>query len=112
MGSGYVGNKNPLANGYNPTYNQSEFFSPINSECGDEYRGNGVALSRGFQTYLPGPFHFEDAYGQVGVAGYMPAPVVQISLAFRGDVPLKEAPKFSQGKPWQRGAIYTGADNA
>lgn len=107
----YVGNKNPLANGYNPTYNQSEYFSPINSGCGDVYRATGVPLSRGFQTYLPGPFHFEDAYGQVGVAGYMPAPVYNISLGFKGDVPVKYAPKYVQNLPWRRGAIYTGSNN-
>jgi hypothetical protein len=104
----YTGNKNPLANGYNPTYNQSEFFAPINSVTGDVYRASGVALSRGFQTFLPGPFHFEDAFGQVGVAGYMPAPVFMIPLGFRGDVPIKEAPKFTQPSPWRRGAVYTG----
>ena|ERR1700690_767184 len=105
----YTGNKNPLANGYTPGNNQSEFFCPINSVTGDVYRAKGVALSRGFQTYLPGPFHFEDAWGQVGFSGYMPAPVYGISLGFRGDVPIKTAPKFSQPAPWLRGAIYTGS---
>lgn len=97
---------NPLANGYNPTYNQSEYLAPINSECGNVFRAGGVPLSRGFQTYLPGPFHFEDAFGQVGVAGYMPAPVYNISLGFRGDVPVRESPKYAQPLPWRRGAIY------
>ncbi len=101
---------NPLANGYNPTYNQSEYFAPINSDCGNHVRRFGVALSRGFQTYLPGPFHFEDAYGQVGVAGYMPAPVYQIGLGFRGDVPVRESPKFTQALPWRRCAIYKGGN--
>jgi hypothetical protein len=106
----YTGNKNPLANGYSPGNNQSEYFAPINSTCGDVYRKSGVALSRGFQTFLPGPFHFEDAFGQVGVAGYMPAPVYAISLGFKGDVPIRTAPKFTQPAPWLRGAIYTGSE--
>lgn len=97
---------NPLANGYNPTRNQSEYGSPINSHCGNIFRASGVALSRGFQTYLPGPFHFEDAWGQVGNAGYMPAPIFHLGLGFRGDVPLREAPKFTLPSPWRRGAIY------
>lgn len=93
-------------NGYDPTYNQSEFFAPITSKCGDVYQRRGVALSRGFQTYLPGPYHFEDAFGQVGTAGYMPAPIYNIELTFKGDVSLKEAPKFTQPSPWRRGATY------
>jgi hypothetical protein len=93
-------------NGYSPSQNQSEFYAPITSDYGDEFMRNGVRLSRGFQTYLPGPFHFEDAYGQIGTAGYMPAPIYDISLGFTGDVPIKEAPKFTQPLPWRRGAIY------
>jgi hypothetical protein len=95
-----------VPNGYDPTANQSEFFSPITSDYGDVYKKHGVALSRGAQTYLPGPFHFEDAFGQIGTAGYMPAPLYDISLGFRGDVSLKEAPKFTQVSPWRRGATY------
>ena len=110
MARGYVGNKNPLANGYQPNNNQSEYFAPINSDTGDVYRNGGVSLSRGYQTYLPGPFHFEDAWGQVGVAGYMPAPIYNINLGFRGDVPVKESPKFTQPMPWRRGAIYSGGN--
>jgi len=93
-------------NGYSPNQNQSEFYAPITSVYGDRFMANGVRLSRGFQTYLPGPFHFEDAWGQVGTAGYMPAPIYNINLGFRGDVPVKEAPKFTQPAPWRRGAIY------
>lgn len=93
-------------NGYIPTQNQSEYWSPITSVYGDRFMANGVRLGRGFQTYLPGPFHFEDCFGQVGTAGYMPAPVYNISLGFRGDVPIKESPKFTQPSPWRRGAIY------
>jgi|ERR1035437_416676 hypothetical protein len=101
-----MSSKNPLANGYTPNQNQSEYFSPINSECGDVYQRSGVALSRGFQTYLPGPFHFEDAWGQIGTAGYMPAPLYSISLGFKGDVSMTQAPKYTQPNPWRRGAIY------
>lgn len=93
-------------NGYLPTYNQSEFFAPITSEESDVYYRSGIALSRGFQTYLPGPFHFEDAWGRCGTAGYMPAPIYGITLGFRGDVPLKEAPKYTLPSPWRRGANY------
>jgi len=95
-----------IPNGYNPSTNQSEYFAPITSKCGDVYKRHGVILSRGMQTYLPGPFHFEDAFGQIGTAGYMPAPVYDISLGFRGDVSLKESPKFQQVSPWRRGASY------
>jgi hypothetical protein len=101
-----MADRRAIPNGFSPNQNQSEFFAPITSECGDTYARNGVRLSRGFQTYLPGPFHFEDAWGQVGYAGYMPAPVYGISLGFRGDVSLKQAPKFTQPNPWQRGAGY------
>lgn len=93
-------------NGYMPTQNQSEYYSPITSACGDVYKRMGVALSRGFQTYLPGPFHFEDAWGACGTAGYMPAPIYGISLGFKGDVPMREAPKFTMPSPWRRGAVY------
>jgi hypothetical protein len=101
---------NPLANGYRPNNNQSEYFAPINSIDGNILRVTGVALARGFQTYLPGPFHFEDAWGQVGVAGYMPSPVYNINLGFRGDVPVTQSPKISQPMPWRRGAIYSGGN--
>lgn len=101
-----MASKNPLANGYIPTNNQSEYFAPINSDYGNIFQRSGVALSRGFQSYKPGPFHFEDAWGQMGTAGYMPAPIFQIPLGFRGDVPMRESPKFTQPSPWKRGAIY------
>lgn len=103
-------NQFAFPNGYDPQNNQSEYFAPINSHCGNVFRAGGVALSRGFQTYLPGPFHFEDAFGQVGVAGYMPAPVYNISLGFRGDVPVSQSPKFTLPAPWKRGAIYSGSE--
>lgn len=93
-------------NGYSPNNNQSEYFCPITSSYGDVFKSGAVALARGFQTYLPGPFHFEDAFGQVGFAGYMPAPVYQLSLGFRGDVPLNQAPKFTPPSAWRRGAYY------
>lgn len=95
-----------MPNGYNPSLNQSEMLCPITSEYGRMIGRMGVALSRGFQTYLPGPFHFEDAWGSCGTAGYMPAPVYSISLGFKGDVPLREAPKFTMPSPWRRGATY------
>ncbi len=101
-----MADKRAYPNGFVPNSNQSEYFAPITSVYGDKFFRNGVRLCRGFQTYLPGPFHFEDAWGQVGTAGYMPAPVYQIGLGFRGDVPVKEAPKFTQPSPWRRGAIY------
>lgn len=93
-------------NGYSPNNNQSEYLCPITSGYGDVFRRGSVALARGSQTYLPGPFHFEDAWGQVGFSGYMPAPVYNISLGFKGDVPLRESPKFTQPSPWRRGATY------
>jgi hypothetical protein len=101
-----MGDPRANPNGYSPNQNQSEFYAPITSVYGDKFMANGMRLSRGFQTYLPGPYHFEDAYGQIGTAGYMPAPIYQINVGFDGDVPIKEAPKFTQPLPWQRGAQY------
>jgi len=105
-----------LPNGFDPQQNQSEFYAPISSRCGDTFARSGIRLALGSQTYPPGPFHFEDASGRVGVGmgsgrvgvgmGYSPAPVYQLTLGFGGDVPLGVAPKFTQPSPWRRGAIY------
>lgn len=90
--------------GFNPTQNQSEGSAPVRSQCGGVYRAAGVALSRGFQTYLPGPFHFEDETGETAGAPYIPAPVVQFIPSFRGEVSLREAPILKLPEPWRRKA--------
>lgn len=93
-----------LPRGYNPTQNQSEAGVPLDSRAGFVYRGAGWALTRGFQTYLPGPYHFEDQIGEVRSKPYMPAPVVQFNAGFDGDVPLREAPTYRSLSPWRRKA--------
>jgi len=90
--------------GYNPTQNQSEGDAPISSRALPIYRASGVALARGFQTYLPGPFHYEDQTGQIGGAPYYPAPVVAFNSNFDGDVPMREASTYPVPAPWRRKA--------
>ena len=94
----------PRYTGYNPTENQSEAGTPNESPGARIYRGAGVKLARGKPTFLPGPYHFEDQVGIVLGQPYMPAPVVQFSPSFDGDVPLREAPVFTMPAPWRRKA--------
>jgi hypothetical protein len=90
--------------GWNDPRNRSEGSAPATSPAGPIYRAARIAISQGFQTMLPGPYHFEDQWGIVGGSPYMPAPVVKFDSNFAGDVPLREAPTFVEAAPWRRKA--------
>lgn len=90
-----------LANGYQPTLNQSEFGVPQISPYGSVIR-SVASLLIGHQTYLPGPFHFADQVGVVQMGTYSTAPVVQKNYGFGGSVPLKMSPVYQRPAPWRR----------
>ncbi len=74
-------------NGYNPTQNQSEQGSPVglrNTRYGQIWAGFRKSFALGSQTYLPGPYHYEDQVGAVKGAPYWPAAVYQFRGTFLG----------------------------
>jgi hypothetical protein len=90
--------------GFNPSQNQAEAGTPRWTLLGTLYKGSGVRLARGAQTYLIGPYHYEDQYGEVRGRPYYPPPVVQFNVAFGGDVPLNQASTYDVPSPWRRKA--------
>lgn len=90
-----------LANGFNPTLNQSEHGIPQISRFGSQLRRVAYLLV-GHQTFLPGPFHFADQVGVVQMGTYSTAPTIDVNHGFRGSVPLSKSPVYKRPEPWRR----------
>jgi hypothetical protein len=94
-------------NGYNPTQNQSEYGAPVglrNTRYGQTWAAFRKSFALGSQTYLPGPYHYEDQVGLTKGAPYWPAAVYQFRGTFNGNVPLYVAPRLQLPAPWNRKA--------
>ncbi len=93
-----------MSAGFNDPRHRSEGSAPSTSREGPIFRRARIAFALGFPTMLPGPYHFEDQWGHVAGKPYMPPPVVKFDSNFAGDVPLREAPTFTEAAPWRRKA--------